>query len=83
LRSIIDRFDSNQRENIIKEYFKDYLPEALFNLLTSEFNEKLGECPLELNESNNKEFISSIYNKIILEIPNFKNINEDSLKIIK
>jgi hypothetical protein len=46
LRSIIDRFDSNQRENIIKKYFKDYLPEALFNLLNSEFNEKIGDCPL-------------------------------------
>ena len=48
MRSIIDRFDSNQRENIIKKYFKEYLPETLFNLLTTEFNEKLGDCPLEL-----------------------------------
>jgi hypothetical protein len=50
LRNIIDRFDSKQQ--------KKNLPEKMFNLLASEFNDKLGECPLELNKINNKLFIS-------------------------
>ena len=32
LRSIIDRFDYNFRKEIIKNCFKDYLPDKLFNL---------------------------------------------------
>jgi hypothetical protein len=83
LRSIIDRFDSKQRENIMIKYFKEYLPEKMFNLLTSEFNDKLGECPLELIRINNKLFISSNFSGIILEFPDSENINEDSFKGIE
>ena len=36
LRSIIDRRESKEREYILKAHFKDYLPEKLFNLLTSD-----------------------------------------------
>ena len=55
----------------------------MFNLLASEFNDKLGECPLELNKINNKLFISSNFSGIILEFPDSENINEDSFKGIE
>ena len=83
LKSFIDRFDSKQRENIMIKYFKEYLPEKMFNLLTSEFNDKLGECPLELIKINNKQFISSKLSGIILKFPDSENINEDSFKDIE
>ena len=83
LRSIIDRFDSKQRENIMIKYFKEYLPEKMFNLLISEFNDKLGECPLELIKINNIQFISSKLSGIILKFPYSENINEDSFKDIE
>ena len=83
LRSIIDRFEYKDRENIIKKYFKDYLPEKLFKLLTSGFNNELEACPLELIEKNGKKYISSIYSGIILEFPENENPNIDSLKNIK
>ena len=82
LRSIIDRFESKNRKKIIKEHFKDYLPEKLFNLLTTEFNNKLEVCPLELIEKNGKKYISSIYSGIVLEFPENENPNIDSLKDI-
>lgn len=34
LRSLIDRFDSKQRKDIIQNHFIDYLPQKLYNLLT-------------------------------------------------
>ena len=46
LRSIIDRIDYKDREDIINSCFKDYLPEKLFNLLTDKSNNKLELCLL-------------------------------------
>ena len=83
LRSIIDRFEYRYREELIKKYFKDYLPQKLFNLLTSNFNNKLEPCPLELIEKEGKKYISSKYSGIILEFPENENPNDNSLKDIE
>ena len=83
LRSIIDRFESKYREYIIKNYFKDYLPEKLFNLLTSEFNNNLESCPLELIENEGKKYVISIYSGIILEFPENEEPNYNILKEIE
>lgn len=40
LRSIIDRFDTKEREKIIQKYLEKYLPKKLFSLLISPINEK-------------------------------------------
>ena len=83
LRSIIDRFDSSQRQDIIKEYFENYLPENLFKLLTSDFNEDLEDVPFEFNEKNNKKYISSKYSGITLEFPETEYPNNNSINNIK
>ena len=83
LRSIIDRFDSNQRQDIIKNYFEDYLPEKLFQLLTSDFNGKLEDIPFELHELNNKKYISSKFSGITLLFPETESPNINSLSNIK
>ena len=83
LRSIIDRFENKYREEIIKIHFKDYLPEKLFNLLTSEFNNNLESLPLEVIENEGKKYIVSIYSGIILEFPENEIPNINSLNDIK
>ena len=84
LRSIIDRFDQIERIDIINnQFFNKYLPEKLYELLTSEFNKNLEECPFEKIEKNNKKYIISKYSGIILEYPNHLNPNLDSLENIK
>ena len=83
LRSILDRYDSKYRECFIKNNLKDYLPEKLFNLLTSELNKDLESCPLEFKEKEGKKYIYSIYSGIILEFPENKTPNFNSLKNIK
>ena len=83
LRSIIDRFEYRDRENILKENFRDYLPDKLYNLLTTDLINKTEECPLELIEINEKKYISSKYSGIILEFPDNETPNQDSLKNIE
>ena len=83
LRSIIDRFEYDDRKEAIKKCFKDYFPEKLYKLITSEFNNALEACPLEFCENNGKKYISSIYSGIILEFPENEYPNTDSLKDIK
>ena len=80
LRSIIDRFESKIREEIIKNYFEDYLPDKLFKLLTSEYNNNLESFPLELIEYEGKKYICSIYSGIIFEFPDNENPNNEALK---
>ena len=83
LRSIIDRLDYKDRDFIIKKYFEKYLPEKLFKLLISGFNNKLEDCPLELIENNDRKYIYSKYSELILEHPKDSIPNINSLKDIK
>jgi len=83
LRSIIDRFNYKDREDIIKKYFENYLPKNLFELLTCDFKNKCEDCPLELIENNDSKYIYSKYSEIILEFPNDSLPNINSLKDIK
>ena len=48
LRSLIDRFDSKQRKDIIQNHFIDYLPQKLYELLTSELGDVIEGIPFEL-----------------------------------
>ena len=82
LRSIIDRYESENREDIIRTYFKDYLPNNLFNLLTLEKN-NLESCPLDLIEFKGKKYILSKFSGIILEFPENEKPNDISLKNIQ
>ena len=86
LRSIIDRFEYKNRQNNIKNYFKDYLPEKLFTLLTSEIDNKINNeleiCPLEF-ENNGKKYIYSKYSGIILSFPENETPNNKALESIK
>ena len=82
LRSIIDRFESKSRENIINLYFKDYLPEKLYKLLSNNSYE-LESCPFEKIEYEDKKYICSSYSGIILEFPDNEDPNEDSLRDIQ
>ena len=79
LRSIIDRFEFKYREYIIEKYFKDYLPDKFYSLLTSKCNTELESCPLELIEEKGKKYIHSIYSGIILEFPANEKPNTKSL----
>ena len=92
LRSIIDRFDSSQRQDNIKNYFEDDLPEKLFKLLTPDFekeleelkkSEKLEEFPFEFKKVENKKYISSKFSGITLEFPETENPNINSINNIK
>ena len=70
MRSIIDRFDLNKRKDVIKKYLKDYLPDKLYILLSSnnDSKEKLEECPFSFTEYNSKKYIVSKYSEIALDI---------------
>ena len=82
LRSIIDRFELKKRKYIITNYLKKYIPENLFNLLSSEnTKEKLEEFPFSFIESNSKKYIVSKYSEIAIDIEKKPNI--EYLKNIK
>lgn len=83
MRSIIDRFDSSQRQDNIKNYFEDYLPEKLFKLLTTDFEEELEEFPFEFKKVENKKYISSKFSGITLEFPETENPNINTINNIK
>ena len=83
LRSIIDRFEFKHRESVIEANFKYYLPDKLFNLLTSKFNNELEECPLKLVVTEGKKYIYSIYSGIILEFLENEEPNNNALNEIK
>ena len=83
LRSIIDRYDLDKREIIIKNHFQEYLPDKLFKLLTNDSEINLDEHPFELIAFNNKKYIQSKYRGIILDYPEDIEPNFSSLNTIK
>ena len=83
LRSIIDRYESKYREYIISTYLKDYLPDKLFKLLSSKFNNELESCPIDLIEHKGKKYIFSKVSGIFLEFPDDENPNATSLQNIQ
>ena len=83
LRSIIDRYDLDKREKIIKNHFQEYLPEIMYKLLTNDLEIDLEEPPFKLITFNKKKYIQSKYSGIILEYPEDLEPNFSSLKTIK
>ena len=83
MRSLIDRFDSKQRKDIIQNHFIDYLPQKLYDLLTSELEDVIEGIPFELQELNNKKYICSKYSGIVLEFSELESPNINSLENIK
>lgn len=83
LRSLIDRFDSKQRKDIIQNHFIDYLPQKLYDLLTSELEDVIEGIPFELQELNNKKYICSKYSGIVLAFSELESPNINSLENIK
>ena len=80
MRSIIDRFDLNKRKNIIKNHLKNYIPERLFNLLSSEdLKDELEELPFSFIDDNSKQYIVSNYSEIAIDIE--KKPNNEYFKI--
>jgi Cdc6-like AAA superfamily ATPase len=84
LRTIIDKYDLEERKRKVEQYFKDYLPEKLYDLIVNKNFKKETESPFDEIVKNETEiYIFSKYSEIILKIsrPN-KEIKKDYLKNI-
>ena len=68
LRSIIDKYDLEERKNIVRQYFYYYLPKKLYSVILNELSESNIEIPFVEIEHNNEKYIKSIYSEIILKV---------------
>ena len=70
LRSIIDKYDLEERKSIVSQYFKNYLPKNLYNII---LNNPFNENPFDEFEYNNEKYIISKYSEIILKVNRLNN----------
>ena len=83
LRSIIDRYDSIKRKDIVQYYFNNFLPSKLYNLIKSEYNTEFEDCPFEDFIYKERKFIKSKYSELMLEFPKDEVPNINSFKNIQ
>ncbi len=86
LRSIIDRYEATKREDIVNNYFYNFLPQKIYNLIKSKDNlefEEFEDFPFEEVIYNNKKYIKSKYSELLFEFPNDEKPNNSSLKSIE
>ena len=72
LRSILDKFNPKDRKKIVLKYFKDYLEETLYRIITNEneIDEEEFENPFVIKEINSDLFVISKYSGIALKLNN-------------
>jgi len=79
LRSIFDKYNTEERILKIKYYLKDFLPKELFNLLVNGLiiDNDNNELPFEVHEDkeNSKIFVKSKYSGISIKVKNIKREN--------